>query len=194
VETGNGSTKERDFGPDYEMDDFLVLSTPTQLKAVSNALRIQILGVLSETSATITQLSEAFSIPKGTINYHVKLLEREGIVKVVGERKTRAVTEYFYGRSAARIQLMLGQPDVASQDEMSFVLQVLRDAQAPDFGDDVPTMSMAHARVPAHRAREFAERLHLLAQEFKQSEETASTVYVFVGGVLISDRLVVERS
>ncbi|MET9134995.1 helix-turn-helix domain-containing protein [Streptomyces antibioticus] len=43
--------------------------------------------------ATITQSAEKVGLAKGSYSYHVRLLERAGLVKVVRTRKVRGVTE-----------------------------------------------------------------------------------------------------
>ncbi|WP_405606762.1 helix-turn-helix domain-containing protein [Streptomyces sp. NBC_00076] len=42
--------------------------------------------------ATITQIAERVGLAKGSSSYHVRLLERAGLVKVVRTRKVRGVT------------------------------------------------------------------------------------------------------
>lgn len=176
--------------PDYDTEEVLVLSTPGQLRAVSNAIRVRILGVLSEGAATITQMADAFDQPKGTLNYHVKLLERENLVRVVRTRKVRAITEQFYGRTATRFEVAPEPSLTGSEDLMGirFLERILRDAKRTPFDDEVPQFALAHARIPVDRAREFAERVNEMAKEFKRAEQPVSTVYVFLGGVFATDR------
>jgi DNA-binding transcriptional ArsR family regulator len=174
---------------DYDIESVKVLSEPGQLKAITNPLRIRILGVLSGRAATITQLAHQLGQSKGALSYHVKLLEREGLVKVVGTRRIRAVEERWYGRTASRFELTpeAGPDSTTGGPAVRFLQQLIAGARETPFDAEVPQFVVSHARVRTGRAREFAERLAELAQEFKGSEEHGDTMYVFLGGVFVTE-------
>ena len=65
------------------------VSTEEQLRAVSNLTRHRIMAVLRFEPATITQIAAQVGLAKGSSSYHVRLLERAGLVKVVRTRKVR---------------------------------------------------------------------------------------------------------
>jgi DNA-binding transcriptional ArsR family regulator len=67
------------------------------LGALADDLRVRILAITRERPASITELASALGRPKGTVGYHLKVLERAGLVRVVRTRRVRAVTEKFYG-------------------------------------------------------------------------------------------------
>ena len=67
------------------------VTTDEQLRAVSNLTRHRIMAVLRFEPATITQIAERVGLAKGSSSYHVRLLERAGLVKVVRTRKVRGV-------------------------------------------------------------------------------------------------------
>src|SRR5690606_34171323 len=86
--------------PDYDLEDLRIIESPEELKAVFHPLRDTILDLLLERAATVTELAEALRRPKSTVAYHVGVLERAGILKVVRTRRVRAIDERFYGRTA----------------------------------------------------------------------------------------------
>ena len=89
--------------PDYDLAETVRASTPAQLKALADPLRSSILHLLAERAATTTELAEALGRPKGTVDHHLKVLERAGLVDVVRTREVRALTERFWGRTARTI-------------------------------------------------------------------------------------------
>jgi DNA-binding transcriptional ArsR family regulator len=70
---------------------------PSVLAALSGDLRVRILAITGERPASITELASLLGRPKGTVGYHLKVLERAGLVRVVRTRRVRAVTEKYYG-------------------------------------------------------------------------------------------------
>jgi DNA-binding transcriptional ArsR family regulator len=67
------------------------------LAALADDLRVRILAITRDRPASITELASELGRPKGTVGYHVKVLERAGLVRVVRTRRVRAVTEKYYG-------------------------------------------------------------------------------------------------
>ena len=99
--------------PDYDADDVLVVSEIEQLRALSEDVRLQIVALLRERALSTTELAEAIGLAKGTVAYHLKLLEGAGLIRVVRTRRVRAVTESFYGR-VARLYLLKGADEAAA--------------------------------------------------------------------------------
>jgi DNA-binding transcriptional ArsR family regulator len=71
------------------------------LAAVGDELRLEILRLVAERPSSTVELARRLGRPKGTVGYHVKILERVGLVRVVRTRRVRAVTEKYYGRADA---------------------------------------------------------------------------------------------
>lgn len=130
---------------DYEADDVLIVGERTQLRALSGEPRAQIVKLLRERALSTTQLAAELGLPKGTVGYHLKVLERARLVRVVRTRRVRAVTERYYGRVAR--------------------LYLLRDDDEGDGG------GIVEARLTAHDARRFALRLERLIAEFSKYDD-----------------------
>lgn len=91
---------------DHPPETFHV-TTDEQLRAVSNLTRHRIMAVLRFEPATITQIAERVGLAKGSSSYHVRLLERAGLIKVVRTRKVRGgspsgITRWPHGPSGCR--------------------------------------------------------------------------------------------
>ena len=52
--------------PDYDLDDMVVVTTPVQLRALSDDQRGSLLELVLERAATVTELAQAVGRPKST--------------------------------------------------------------------------------------------------------------------------------
>lgn len=99
--------------PTDDVPEALHVTTDEQLRAVSSLTRHRIMAVLRFEPATITQIAERVGLAKGSSSYHVRLLERAGLVKVVRTRKVRGspsgTTRWPRGRSCCRIRARAGR-------------------------------------------------------------------------------------
>lgn len=173
---------------DYELADRLALTTPAQVRAISNPLRTTVLSLLHERAATVTELATAVGRPKSTIAHHVKFLAETGLVRVVRTRRVRAVEERFYGRSARMFYVAVEQgaedPDLPA-DFNDFEVAARESAAA--FRDRRLWGFIRHARLPEERAAEFWERMAALVKEFDQLPRSGETVYGFAVGIYPTD-------
>ena len=168
---------------DYDLDDFVAVESKEQMKAVADDTRMDILNLLLEKAATVTQLAEALGKPKGTIGYHAKVLEDAGLITVVRTGKVRAITEKYYGRTGRTIQFA-ANPD--PEDPMWFVSDALRGMRV-EKGEALPMFTSRVARIPVERAVEFADRLVALTDEFIESPRGGDTVFGMLCGVYPTD-------
>ncbi|HEU5471067.1 MAG TPA: helix-turn-helix domain-containing protein [Actinophytocola sp.] len=69
-----------------------LLAEPERLRAALTPLRRRLLERL-RTPASATQLAGELEIPRQKLNYHLRTLERAGLVELVEERRRRGCTE-----------------------------------------------------------------------------------------------------
>ncbi|MDJ0961598.1 MAG: winged helix-turn-helix domain-containing protein [Acidimicrobiia bacterium] len=169
-------------GPDYELDDFVNADTPEALKALGDPTRMLIISLLLERAATTTHLAEALDKPKGTVGYHLKVLEDAGLVHVVRTRPVRAMTEKYYGRTGRTI-VYKGQPG----DSKLFMLQEAIEEVRLDDESPLPMFTIRRVRIDEKRAVEFSQRVLEVAEEFVALPRSGDTVYGFVAGVYPTD-------
>jgi len=167
----------------YDLDDIVVVDTAESVKAVADDTRMAILNLLMERAATVTQLAAALDQPKGTIGYHVKVLEDAGLVAVVRTAKVRALTEKYYGRTGRTI-VFASLPD--GSDATFMLRQAMAEMVVPD-DEPLPMFTVRRARIPAERAAEFAERAIALADEFVDQARGGDRMYGLVAGVYPTD-------
>lgn len=177
------STDEPRSAPGYRLADHVVADTPDQIKAVTDPTRSQILDLVMERAATVTELATALDRPKSSVAYHVKLLEEHGMLQVVRTRRVRAVEERFYGRTGRTIVFGDGRGSELPRVRKSFLASAL--AEAPLDKDYLATMR--HARIAPEDADEFFGRVSELAAEFTRLPRRGDIVMGFVAALYPTD-------
>jgi predicted transcriptional regulator len=147
--------------PADEPSGTMHLTTDEQLRAVSNLTRHRIMAVLRFGPATITQIAGRVGVAKGSSSYHVRLLERAGLVKVVRTRKVRGVTERYYAMAARSIVL----PDPGTGGPDVLMRHAVADLEASAADDR--QVRMAHLRLTPQQFAELGARLQQLADEYQ---------------------------
>lgn len=171
--------------PDYPLDDVRTVTSPAELKAMFEPLRSSLLGLLLERAATVTELAAAVGRPKSTAAYHVGVLERAGLVKVVRTRRVRAIDERFYGRTARTFYVGAIQPDALAL--VANYLPVAAAESVPAHEADDLRAFLRYARISGDQAAAFWRRVAEVADEFAQLPRTGTQVYGFVVGLYPTD-------
>lgn len=158
--------------------------TLEQAKLATDPVRNDILMLLAERPASTQELAAAMGRPKGTVAYHLNLLEEASLIEVVRTRKVRAVTEKFYGRVATTY----GFPHLGSDEgPPDFLIEALNEVR-PTRDDEQTFFTLRHARIDADRLAEYSERLWELSEEFVATERGGTTVYGLLLGLYPTDR------
>ena len=173
-----------DVAPDYELEDEVHAETTAQLKAVADPLRNQILTLVMDRAASVTELAEALDRPKSSMAYHVDQLVDAGLLKVVRTRKVRSIDERLYGR-VGRVIVIADSVMPAGSRGRSFLTEAHN--EAVEIDDDKMQSTIRHARIPKHRRVEFWKKVSALADEFTSLERDGDVVYGFVAAVYPTD-------
>ena len=72
------------------------IEDPRYVKALAHPLRVRILSMLEERDASPVQLAEHLDATLGTVAYHVRTLERLGLIEMVATHQRRGATEHVY--------------------------------------------------------------------------------------------------
>lgn len=99
------------------MKEVLVLKDLEQIKAVSQQYRLEILEAFDNKAKTAKQIAEIMDEPHGRVNYHIKMLEKVGIIELVEEVTKFGVVEKYYAPVA--VKLIIDSNAVMLDDEMS---------------------------------------------------------------------------
>jgi DNA-binding transcriptional ArsR family regulator len=81
---------------DLVQDEELTIEDAATLKVLADPLRIQLLTELSMAPRTVKELAGLVGVPQTRLYYHVKMLERHGVIRVVGRRMVSGIEERTY--------------------------------------------------------------------------------------------------
>ena len=166
--------------PDYAIDASVQADTPAQLKALADPVRKQILDLVLERAATVTELAAALDRPRSSVAYHVDQLIDVGLLKVVRTRKVRAIEERFYGRVGRTI--VIGDTNMAAGTvSHNFLAEAMGESWQEHPGGMLATLR--HVRIPEERAQEFFVDVVALAERFTELERGGDRVWGFVAAV-----------
>jgi DNA-binding transcriptional ArsR family regulator len=174
--------------PDYDLDELLVVTAPQQLRALADRLRTSLLELLLERAATITEMAQAVDRPKSTVAYHVHVLVKAGLLRVVRTRRVRAIEERYYGRVARTLYIgVLSRPE---DKQVVAAINGLAEAaaeSAPAHAADELRCTLVHARIPIEEVRSFWAEVQEVARRFAQIPRAGDQVYGFAAGLYPTD-------
>src|SRR5260370_821871 len=98
------------------------LETIEQLRAVADELRVRIVEQLAFQAMTVTQLAELFGEAPNKLHYHVRELERVGLLKKVETREKGAILEKYYRAVARDIEIPKSLLSGVAPDEAVIIL------------------------------------------------------------------------
>ena len=101
------------------------LQTVEQLRAVADPLRIRIFEALTRQAMTATQVGEELNIPAPKAHYHVRELERIGLVKLVETRERSGILEKYYRAVARNLQAPSQLLQSSNPDELASAITEL---------------------------------------------------------------------
>ena len=106
------------------MDEVAVIEDPAAAEASLDPMRTRLLAALAE-PLSATMLAARVGLPRQKVNYHLKTLERHGLLELVEERRKGNVTERVLRATASSyvispVALAAVQPDPSrSPDRLS---------------------------------------------------------------------------
>lgn len=170
-----------------ELPAALRVDTPEQLKALGHELRIQIVTLLGQRAATVSELAAALEVPVGTVGHHLKVLEAAGLVRVVRTEQVRGITAKWYRRTAATFVFDdTGAASPVDRDVDAWRRRVLPDPRPEGLATSVDTVRFA--RIPEDRVREWTERVVELSAEFGTQALGGTRVWALAVSLYEADR------
>src|SRR5690348_4531697 len=166
-----------------------------QMRAMADELRLRALEALARRALTVTQLADLLGEPPNRLHYHVRELERVGLVKLVETREKGGILEKYY-RSVARrfsvprelLQRSSPEDPVAALQAMmdssseAFTRALLRATRMEEGGRNYPlTLARTHLWLTEEQYRTLSEDLLQLFSKYEEFEQTADArQYTFV--------------
>src|SRR4051794_26346044 len=104
------------------------IDDPRYVKAISHPLRVRILAMLQERTASPSELSEWLGATLGTTAYHVRALHKLGLIELADETRVRGAIEHHYRagkRPMVSEEAWEQAPPIAKQAAVGSTLQVV---------------------------------------------------------------------
>jgi len=126
------------------MKDITDIDDPRLVKAFSHPLRVRILGILENQTASPSEIADQLGMPLGNVSYHVRILADYGLIKLVRRTPRRGAIEHHY-EAVGRLRISDGAwgevPDVVKEAFVGSALTQVSDyvnAAAAAGGFDRP--------------------------------------------------------
>jgi DNA-binding transcriptional ArsR family regulator len=113
------------------------IDDPRYVKAMSHPVRIRIVAMLRERRATPSQLAEWLQLSLGLVAYHVRTLERLGLIELVEETRVRGAVAHHYRATKHPIvsdEAWAAAPPIAKQAAVGSALKVIHEYAAASSG------------------------------------------------------------
>lgn len=130
-------------------EQFVVDDVDT-LKAIADPLRMRVLIEMQDNPITVKEIAARLGVPQTRLYYHVKLLEKRGLVRVAGRRLVSGIEERSYQATAMNWTV---SPRLTSMIAETGLLSALMDVVAAElavaFADGTAEIGDPQGPVPA---------------------------------------------
>jgi DNA-binding transcriptional ArsR family regulator len=119
----------------FQPAESLRLTTPEQIKAINDPLRLEMLELIVEDARTVKQVADMLGKPPTKLYYHMNALEAAGFVKIVETRVKSGIIEKYYRAVALSFQVdrkLLKAKGGSDHEALDNLLAVIFDATADD--------------------------------------------------------------
>jgi DNA-binding transcriptional ArsR family regulator len=182
-----------------DLPDTFWIEDLDSLRALADPTRLQIIELLVK-PLSVKEIAEEMAVPRTRLYHHIKTLEQNGLIHVVGERKARALNERVYVAAAKEFRPGPGILEEATGDEMAeALLTTVLDTTRADFIRAVRSgvvrldqigehqllaVGRCLVRLPEAKAEKFAREVEDLVrrmnEEDTQADEDPVSAFAFV--------------
>ena len=158
------------------------ISDPRYVKALSHPLRVRILALLQERTASPRELAEWLDATLGTVSYHVRTLHDFGLIELVRTTQVRgAIAHHYKARVRPRIddEAWASAAPIVKQAAVGAALQTVDDyarasAAAGGFDRAEAHLTRTNLRLDARGWQAAAKACEKLLAELGRIEEAAA--------------------
>ena len=135
--------------PDTTIKEIMVLEDPHAIKLLFTPKYAEIIGMIGEKELSVSDIARRLDVNSGSVHYHVKELEKHGLVKLVREEIAGGVVKKYYRKAARHFTISASNPESAPAlaeagfDE-AFKDKLIRSMSY--FGYDVPEDNIETAK------------------------------------------------
>jgi DNA-binding transcriptional ArsR family regulator len=118
-----------------------IIETVEQLRAIADPLRQRIIELLMIESLTATQLAERLGEAPAKVHYHVRELERVGLILLAKTQKKGGILENYYHAISGSLSIASSLIQSAPADDTLAALQAFLDIMTADTLEVLRTVS-----------------------------------------------------
>lgn len=157
--------------------DTLTISTVEQIQALGHPVRQHVLRLLTREPMTNKQMATRIGIPPGKLHFHVRELERAGLIELVEERPKGGVIEKYYRAVAHNFTggLLVGEAREGNVEMFGSALDAARQEYAravERYGYTPPITTLVHheARLTAEGAKRIQALIEAVTAEMTAAD------------------------
>lgn len=158
------------------------ISDPAIAKALTHPLRVSILGILEERTASPREIADELNAPLGVVSYHVRQLARSGLARLERTRPRRGAVEHYYSaqqRPVVTSEAWAAVPSIVKQATIRATLakiseQVSRAADAGGFEDSSIHVSRTSIALDRKGWEQVSAKLDRLLEDFERIQTAAA--------------------
>jgi DNA-binding transcriptional ArsR family regulator len=158
------------------------ISDPRYVKALSHPLRVRILALLQEQTASPRELAEWLDATLGTVSYHVRTLHDFGLIELVKTTQVRgAIAHHYKAKVRPRVDdaAWTSAAPIVKQAAVGAALQTVEDyarasAAAGGFDRGEAQLSRAGLRLDAKGWQQAAKACEKLLADLNKIEDAAA--------------------
>jgi len=175
------------------------IDDPRYVKALSHPLRVRILALLQERTASPRELAEWLDATLGTVSYHVRTLHDFGLIELVRTSQVRgAIAHHYRAKAPPRVsdETWASAAPIVKQAAVGAALQTVDDyakasAAAGGFDRGEAHLSRTTLRLDAKGWAAAAKACDKLVTDLAKVEEVASRRIAKAPQTEVSDAAVV---
>jgi DNA-binding transcriptional ArsR family regulator len=158
------------------------IDDPRHVRALSHPLRVRILALLQERTASPSELTDWLDASLGTVSYHVRTLHDSGLIELVGTKQVRGAIEHYYrANTYPRVSddAWAAATPIVKQAAIGAELQTVDDyasaaAAAGGFDRGEAHLSRTSLRLDARGWQQAAKACERMLAELGRVEEAAA--------------------
>ena len=158
------------------------IDDPRFVKALGHPLRVRILALLGERTASPRELAEWLGATLGTVSYHVRTLHELGLIELVRTSQVRgAVAHHYRSRERPRVsdEAWAAATPIVKQAAVGATLQTVDDyarasAAAGGFDRGEAHLTRTHMRLDARGWQAAAKACQKLIADLERIEQAAA--------------------
>ena len=162
------------------MNSVMNLTTLEQIKAYSDPYRLKIITYLrnNQESATVKEIADFFGEVPAKVHYHIKKLEKAGILELVKTKEIKGIIAKYYYLTAESFNIEGNQiKKEAKQVYKSQILNIL--SEYYDSSEDSIGFNYKNIYLNEEEFKEVNRQMRELVKKYERKEEGKMPCHVF---------------